>query len=225
MRRSKGLFITFEGIDGSGKTTQIRLLALHLKRRGHPVVVTREPGGTRLADRIREILLSSQSAGMQPTTELLLYFASRAENVARRIRPALEAGKIVLCDRFTDASLAYQGYGRQLGASIVRRLHQFTCQEIVPDLTLVLEIDPSSSVERARRRNRAKQRDEGRLEQETLEFYRRVRRGYRTLARQEPRRVRVLPGNDPPRAVHQSVLTVIEPWIKRYQQRKKRARR
>lgn len=222
-KRRRGLFITFEGIDGSGKTTQIRRLARHLRSRGIPCLVTREPGGTRIADRIREILLSSKSTGMEPTTEVLLYFASRAENVAKIIRPALEKGMVVLCDRFTDASIAYQGYGRRLGTPIVRRLHEFACQGLDPDLTLVLEIDPDTSVERARLRNTRHRRDEGRIEQETLEFYRRVRRGYHMLARNEPRRVKRLPGEDKPAVVQQAIIKAVEPLLRKY--RKKSGRR
>lgn len=221
-RRARGRFITFEGIDGSGKTTQIKLLARHLRRQGIPCIVTREPGGTRLADRIRAILLSSRSAGMQPTTEVLLYFAARAENTARIIRPALAQGKIVLCDRFTDASMAYQGYGRRLGVSIVRRLHRFACEDLTPDLTLVLEIDPHTSVERARRRNKTARRDEGRFEQEALEFYARVRRGYRALARQEPRRVRLISGEDSPEVIHQRILKETRRLLTDVLRRKKR---
>jgi len=222
-RKKRGRFITFEGIDGSGKTTQIGRLARVLRRRGIPIVITREPGGTPIADRIREILLSSKSTGMQPTTEVLLYFASRAENVARVIRPALEAGKIVLCDRYTDASMAYQGYGRRLGTTIVRRLHEFACQDVNPDLTLVLEIDPQTSVERARRRNTRHRRDEGRLEQETLDFYRRVRRGYHNLARREPHRVKLLEGEAPPAVVHETILKAVEPLIRRYKKSKSKS--
>ena len=212
--RQRGRFITFEGIDGSGKTTQIRMLARHLRRKGFAVVVTREPGGTPIADRIRQVLLSRSSTGMEPTAEVLLYFASRAENVEKIIRPALEQGKIVISDRFTDASVAYQGHGRQLGTGIVRRLHRFVCGDLQPDVTLVLEIDPEASIKRARRRNTTNRRDESRLEHETRDFYQRVIRGYRRLARTEPRRVKLIDGDASPKSVHESIVAVLAPLLR-----------
>lgn len=205
-RRSRGLFITFEGIDGCGKTTQLNLLAASLRRRRIPFLVTREPGGTALGERVRKVLLSGASAGMDPRTEVLLMFASRAQHVAQVIRPALARGRIVLCDRFTDASLAYQGYGRGLDLAFIRRLHAVACRNLQPNLTFVIEIDPRTSVRRARRRLSTSRRDEGRFERETLGFYGRVRRGYQALARREPRRVKLIPGEDAPENIHQRVL-------------------
>ncbi len=205
-RAARGRFLTFEGIDGCGKTTQLRLLARALRRRGFAVVVTREPGGTPLGERIRRLLLGRASAGMDPTTELLLMFAARAQHVRQVIRPALARGRVVLSDRFTDASLAYQGYGRGLDLDFIRRLHQAVCGGLRPDLTFVIDIDPRSSVRRARRRNARVRRDEGRFERETLDFYRRVRRGYRALARREPRRVKLIPGEATPERIHSRVL-------------------
>ncbi|MBI2956270.1 MAG: dTMP kinase [Acidobacteria bacterium] len=205
-RRPRGLFFTCEGIDGCGKTTQLNLLARYLRRLRLPFLLTREPGGTELGERIRKILLSGASTGMEPRTELLLMFASRAEHVARVIRPALEAGRVVLCDRFTDASLAYQGYGRGLDLAFIRQLHLFACQGLKPHLTFVLDINPRTSLRRARRRNTTARREEGRFERETLAFYRRVRRGYRALARLEPRRVKLIRGEDSPAVVHQKVV-------------------
>lgn len=208
-RSPRGCFLTFEGIDGSGKTTQLRLLARALRRRGLPVVVTREPGGTALGERIRRLLLGRAGRGMDPATELLLMFAARAEHVARLIRPALARGRVVLCDRFTDASLAYQGYGRGLDLGFIRRLHRDACGSLEPDLTFVIDIHPRSSVRRARRRNAAARRDESRFERENLAFYQRVRRGYRTLARQEPRRVKLIPGEAPPGHIHRQVVALV----------------
>ena len=213
-KRQRGLFITFEGIDGSGKTTQIRKLARRLRREGRSVLVTREPGGTPIADRIRQILLSRSSTGMEATAEVLLYFASRAENVEKIIRPALGQGKIVISDRFTDASTAYQGHGRKLGAGIVRRLHKFVCGDLQPDVTLVLEIDPEASIKRARRRNTTDRRDESRLEHETRDFYQRVIRGYRRLARTESRRVKIIDGDANPKSVHESIVAVLAPLLR-----------
>lgn len=205
-RAARGRFFTFEGIDGCGKTTQLNLLADYLTRLRVPFLVTREPGGTELGERIRKILLSAQSTGMTPEDELLLYFASRAQNVAQTIRPALARGRVVLCDRFTDASLAYQGYGRGLDLDFIRRLDRFACRGLKPNLTFVIDIDPRTSVRRARRRNISARRDEGRFEREALDFYRRVRGGYRALARREPRRVRLIPGEDTPENIHQKIL-------------------
>lgn len=212
--RRRGRFVTFEGIDGCGKTTQLRLLARALRRRRLLVLVTREPGGTKLGERIRSLLLRRRSAGMDPRTEVLLMFASRAQNVAEVIRPALARGRIVLSDRFTDASLAYQGYGRGVDLVFIRRLHRFACQGLNPDMTFVLDINPRTSVRRARRRNTAARRDEGRFELETRGFYDRVRRGYYTLARQEPRRVKLIPGEDSIAAIHQKILACLRPLLR-----------
>lgn len=205
-RRTRGRFFTVEGIDGCGKTTQLNLLARALARLRLPYRVTREPGGTELGERIRNILLRQNSARMDARTEVLLLFASRAQNVAQVIRPALARGRIVLCDRFTDASLAYQGYGRGLDLNFIRRLDRFACQGLKPDLTFVLDIDPRTSVRRALRRNTRARRDEGRFEQENLVFHERVRRGYRALARQQPRRVKLIAGGSSIEAIHQQIM-------------------
>lgn len=209
-RHTRGRFITFEGIDGCGKSTQLKLLTRYLKQQRIPFLVTREPGGTRLGEAIRKIVLSRASGGVDARAELLLLFAARAQNVAETIRPALERGRIVLCDRFTDASLAYQGYGRGLDPRFIRRLHRFACQRLKPDLTLVIDIAPRTSVARARRRNATARHDEGRFEQETRAFYERVRRGYRALAREEPRRIKFIRGEDKIERIHQQVLARVQ---------------
>lgn len=205
-RAARGRFLTFEGIDGCGKTTQLRLLARALRRRGLRVLATREPGGTPLGERIRRLLLGRASAGMDPHAELLLMFAARAQHVRQVIRPALARGRVVLSDRFTDASLAYQGYGRGIDLALIRRLHRAAAGGLRPDLTFVIDIHPRTSVRRARRRNRRARRDEGRFEREALAFYRRVRRGYHALARSEPRRVKLIPGETTPGEIHAQVL-------------------
>jgi len=214
-RRHAGLFFTFEGIDGSGKTTQVQRFADYLSRMHLPYVVTREPGGTDLGDRIRRVLLPRASAGMDPWTEVLLYFASRAQNVSQVILPALEQGRIVLCDRFTDASLAYQGFGRGLDLSFIRQLHRFACRGLKPDLTFVIDIAPEESVHRAHHRNTSATEDEGRFEEEALAFHKRVRRGYRSLASREPRRMKLVPGQEGVEDVHQRIVALARPLLAR----------
>src|SRR5450432_3077309 len=150
---SQGFFLTFEGLDGSGKSTQLRMLAAWLEKRGESVLSTRQPGGTRIGDRIRTLLLDSKTESMSPLAELGLMFADRAQAIEEAIAPALAAGKIVLCDRFTDSTEAYQGGGRQLGSDIVLGLHAALCGGLQPDMTLLLLPDFDASLARARRRN------------------------------------------------------------------------
>ena len=206
----QGVFLTFEGIDGSGKTTQLKRLAAYLRRRGFSVLVTREPGGTPPGEKIRRLLLSTSSRGMDPRTELLLMFASRAQHVAEVIAPALAAGTIVLSDRFTHASIAYQGYGRGLSLKFIRTLERFACRGVKPDLTFVIDINPQTSLRRARHRNRQARADEARFERETRRFYERVRRGYRALARAQPRRVLLVNGEDTVENVHRQVVALVQ---------------
>jgi dTMP kinase len=184
---SRGLFITFEGMDGSGKTTQLRLLVERLRAAGCDVVEAVEPGGTRIGSHIRRILLDSANRDLSPTAELLLYFASRAQNVDEVIQPALAAGKIVISDRFTDSSLVYQGYGRGLGPEVVLSLDRIACRGLVPDLTVFVDINASTSLERARARNAVAESDENRFETEAADFHERVRRAYDQLAARESR--------------------------------------
>jgi dTMP kinase len=188
----RGKFITFEGLDGCGKSTQLHLLAESLRQQGYDVVETREPGGPPISEQIRALLLSSKTEGLAPLAELALNFASRAQQLEQVIRPALKAGKIVLCDRFTDSSEAYQGGGRQLGRKAVLAMHRTLCGNIWPDLTILMMTD-MASVDRARKRNIRNQdiADEGRYERENDEFYRRVRKSYLEIARREKRVVKV----------------------------------
>lgn len=185
------MFITFEGPEGSGKTTQVRRLGEWLRARGRNVVVTKEPGGTPLADRIRAILLHPEST-MDALTELLLYAASRRQHVVEVIRPNLERGAIVLCDRFTDATLAYQGFGRRLDLDKLRMLNDWVTGSLRPDLTLLYDIEENVGLARAHSRNEATSNNEGRLEAEDLRFHRRVREGYLALAGAEPKRFAVI---------------------------------
>jgi dTMP kinase len=185
------MFITFEGPEGSGKTTQVRRLGEWLRTRGKNVVVTKEPGGTPLADRIRAILLHPQST-MDPLTELLLYAASRRQHVVEVIRPNLERGAIVLCDRFTDATLAYQGFGRLLDLDKLRLLNDWVTGSLRPDLTVLYDIEENVGLTRAHSRNEATANNEGRFEAEDLRFHRRVREGYLVMAGAEPQRFAVI---------------------------------
>jgi dTMP kinase len=181
-------FVTFEGIEGSGKTTQIQLLSTHLEERGIDHVLTREPGGTTIGDQVRRLVLDP-AVPMVPACELLLYAAARAQHLDQVIRPALADGRIVLCDRFTDATLAYQGYGRGLPIDLIARLHALEALALVPDLTLLFDLEPAAALERARRRDTTKTVDESRFEALGLEFHERVRAGYLELARRHPERI------------------------------------
>ncbi len=184
-----GCFITIEGIEGCGKTTQVRLLARRLKEEGHRVKVTREPGGCPIADQVRSILLNADNRAMTPLTELLLYAAARAQHVREVVTPALEAGEIVLCDRFTDATIAYQGHGRGLDLDVIRRLNQLATGGVRPDLTLLLDCPAETGLKRAISRiNNSKGPREERFELESLRFHERVREGYLALAAKEPER-------------------------------------
>ena len=193
----RGRFITFEGIDGCGKTTQHRLLAQSLRERGDGVVETVEPGGTPIGQQIRKILLDPASAGIEARTELLLYFASRAQNVEEVIRPALESGRTVLCDRFTDSTLVYQGCGRGLDVNVVRDLDRIACRGLKPDATILIDIDLDTSLARAKKRNERLGPSESRIDEEDAAFHERVRQGYLALAQAEPDRILVIDGAAP----------------------------
>ena len=185
-----GLFVTFEGVEGCGKSTQAAALEDVLSRRGTPVVLTREPGGTPLGERIRDILLDTGEAGMTPLAELFLYLASRAQHVERKVLPLLEDGHVVISDRFADASVAYQGGGRELGAELVSALNKTALGGVQVDVTFLLDLDPEEGLERLARAKGAGAPD--RIESERLEFHRRVREAYLDAARREPERFVVL---------------------------------
>ena len=209
----RGLFITLEGLDGSGKTTQIKRLAAWLERHRLPHIVTRQPGGTAIGDRIRQILLDSRSTGLAPMAEMAMMFADRAQAIAEVIQPALEAGRIVLCDRFTDSTEAYQGGGRELGSQTVLELHRLLCGALQPDLTLLLLPGFEASLARARRRNhRAEQQtgqNEGRFEAEQDPFFRRVWQKYREIAAREPERVALIEGDLSIDEVHEQIVEAV----------------
>ncbi len=214
--RTRGRFITFEGLDGCGKSTQLKNLAAVLRQEGIEVVVTREPGGTAIGERIRGIVLDSATAGLVPEAELALLFASRAQQVREIILPALDAGRWVLCDRFTDSSEAYQGGGRELGSDAVLTLHRVLCGNLQPDLTVLMDSDVAASVARARRRNLSRvataqggEADENRFEQENQAFFTRVHQAYLAIARREPQRVLMLDARRPSDVVHRDIVEAV----------------
>lgn len=196
-RNARGLFITFEGPDGSGKSTQLRLLGKRLRGAHHDVLETAEPGGTPIGIQIRRVLLDAKNQELSPTAELLLMFAARAQNVDQWILPALAAGKIVLCDRFTDSTLVYQGAGRGLGTEVVYDVDRVACRGLVPDLTMVVDIDVETGLARTRRRNERANDGETRIDEQSVEFHRAVRSAYHRLAEEEPRRVHLIDGSLP----------------------------
>ncbi len=206
----RGAFITFEGPEGSGKSTQLRLLGERLRQQGRDVLETAEPGGTPIGIQIRRVLLDANNRELCPTTELLLMFAARAQNVEQWILPALSRGTLVLSDRFTDSTLVYQGVARGLGAELVYEVDRIACRGLVPDLTLVIDIDTEAGLERARRRNDRTQDIETRMEEQTLAFHRKVREAYRQLASDEPKRVRLIDGARAPEAVAADVWAAVE---------------
>ena len=218
----RGLFITFEGLDGSGKTTQIKRLAAWMQKRNLDPVTMRQPGGTATGDRVRALLLDSGSSPLAPMTEMALMFADRAQAIAEVIEPALAAGRIVLCDRFTDSTEAYQGGGRQLGSQAVLDLHRLVCGNLQPDLTLLLLPSLQASLARARRRNERATaetgQDENRFEQEQGEFFRRVWEKYREIARREPQRVVLIEGNLTIDEAHEQIIEAVSERLLALQQ-------
>ena len=216
---ARGKFITFEGLDGSGKSTQIEKLARALRARGVAVALTREPGGTLAGERIREVLLHSTTSGLSPLAEMALMFASRAQHIHEIILPALAEGRVVLCDRFTDSTEAYQGAGRKLGTKPVLALHEIFCDGLQPDLTILLDNEVLYSVERARRRNRKHKnvrpdKDENRFEQESRAFFGRVRHGYLAIAAREPQRVQVINARGTPQETHAVIMELVRKKLK-----------
>jgi len=205
----RGIFITFEGPDGSGKSTQSRMLAERLRSQGRPVLESVEPGGTPIGQQIRRILLDPANKELTPTAELLLMFAARAQNVEQWILPALVKGKIVISDRFTDSSIAYQGAGRGLGWEKVLDLDRIACHGLVPDLTICIDIDTETGLKRALARGGL----ETRLEEQAIEFHRRAREAYHELARREPQRFHLIDGGATPEAIAAKVWDQVAPLL------------
>lgn len=205
----RGLFITFEGPDGSGKSTQARMLAERLRSEGWPVLESVEPGGTPIGQQIRRILLDPANRELTPVAELLLMFAARAQNVEQWILPALGEGKIVISDRFTDSSVAYQGAGRGLGWETVLAIDRVACHGLIPDLTICVDIDSETGLLRALARGGA----DTRLEEQAIEFHRRAREAYHELARREPQRFRLIDGGGAPEAIAAQVWEQVRPLL------------
>ena len=209
----RSLFLTFEGMDGSGKTTQMRLLAERLRREGRAVLESAEPGGTPIGMQVRRVLLDSANQELCPTAELLLYFACRAQNVDQWILPALAEGKIVLSDRFTDSTLVYQGCGRGLGSETVMALDRIACRGLVPDVTLLIDIDAETSLARAHARNATARDTETRMDEQSVEFHRKVYEAYHALAAREPHRFHIVDGRADRAAMAREIWDIVEPYV------------
>ena len=201
---SRGLFLTFEGPDGGGKTTQITRLAERLAAQGYAVTRTREPGGDRVGEKVRDLLLHGD---VSPEAELLLFAAARAQNVEAVVRPALQAGHVVLCDRFTDSTVAYQGYGRGLPLDLIARLNAFATRGLTPHKTFLLDLPPATGLSR----QRASEQD--RLDRETLDFHERVRDGFLNTAKAEPDRIAVLDASQPALEIADRLWAILEPLL------------
>src|SRR6059036_3158487 len=219
MSLRQGRFISFEGLDGCGKSTQIEKLANVLRAQGTSIVATREPGGTSAGEKIRQLLLDTSTSGLSSMAELALMFASRAQHIKEVIQPALSEGRIVLCDRFTDSTEAYQGGGRKLGSEPVLALHRILCGDLKPELTLLMDSDVAASVERARRRNRRRDptghgENENRFEQESRAFFGRVRNTYLAIAAREPGRVVVVGARGSADETHAQIVKVVRRKLK-----------
>jgi len=215
----RGKFITFEGLDGCGKSTQAEKLAAVLREQGFQVLVTREPGGTATGEKIRHLLLDTSTAGLSPFSELALMFASRAQHIEEVIQPALAQGQVVLCDRFTDSTEAYQGGGRKLGSEPVLLLHRILCGDLKPELTILMDSDVAASVERARRRNRRRDptgrgQNENRFEQESRAFFSRVRNTYLAIAAREPGRVVLVDARGSADETHVQIVKAVRRKLK-----------
>lgn len=217
---SRGKFITFEGLDGCGKSTQLKKLDKALRKQGFDVVMTREPGGTATGENIRKVLLDSRTAGLDAHAELALMFASRAQHIHEVIQPAVAAGKVVLCDRFTDSTEAYQGGGRKLGSAPVLELHRILCGNLQPDLTILMDCDVAMSVSRARQRNSLhaaknhKKTDENRFERENRAFFSRVHQAYLDIARRETHRVTLVDARGTPNETHRKIMEIVSARLK-----------
>jgi len=205
MTQTKGKFLTLEGSEGVGKTTSLKFIREYIESLGHQVLITREPGGTPMAEELRNILLAEREEKVEANTELLLMFASRCQHVSQVIKPALEAGTWVICDRFVDASYAYQGGGRDLGFSRIEQLEKWCLGEFKPDLTLLLDMSVEEGLARTKKRGKA-----DRFETEKMAFYERIRTAYLKRAKDDPRRVHVVDATPPISEVQASLKSILE---------------
>ncbi len=206
------MFITFEGIEGTGKTTQIANVKKYFESMGREVFLTLEPGGSRIGTELRKMLLHVDNKDITPITELFLYLADRAQHIGQVIRPELEAGKVVLCDRFADSTVVYQGYGRGLDTTILQQLNEVAVDGLWPDLTILLDIDPEIGLKRATLRNieDGKAKEEGRFEAEHLSFHRRIREGYLTWQAQHHTRIKKADAEPPPDVVFEQIKNILD---------------
>ena len=209
VRRPKGRLITFEGVEGSGKTTQISTSAERLRRLGWTVLETREPGSTSVGEQIRDVMLNRGNEQLTALTEAFLVMAARAQHVEEVVRPALASGAVVLCDRFADSTLAYQGYGRGLDLQALRRLNRLATTGLTPDMTIVFDVPVTVGLQRRRAH-----REVNRLDMESIAFHERVRRGFLQLARQEPRRMKIVKAGGTQEQISDTVAALIEPLLR-----------
>jgi dTMP kinase len=209
-RKAPGIFITLEGGEGSGKSTQAIRLCRLLTARGYEVLHTREPGGTPVAEELRRLLLDSSAESLAPETETLLILAARRQHVTQVIQPALERGRVVVCDRFSDSTMAYQGYARRLDMKLLRAMDRWATGKLVPNLTLLFDIPPSAGL----RRRRVKPATQNRLDRENERFHADVRAGFLSLARREPRRIKVVDARQLPDSVSATVRTLVLDWLR-----------
>jgi dTMP kinase len=214
--KRRGLFITLEGIDGTGKSTQFRRLVQYLRGKGHRVCATREPGGTRVGEQVRSILLASKTGRLAPLAELALIYAARAQHLEEVVRPALARDETVVSDRYNDASFAYQGCGRKLGREMVRAFDRIVCGTIQPDLTILLDLEPGLALGRAQGRETRRNSRRSRFEVQGLAFHRRVRQGYLEIARREPRRVKVIDAGRSVAEVQATIRRVVDEFLARH---------
>ena len=211
------MFISFEGIEGSGKTTHVKHTVRFLKDKGHDCVITREPGGTRIGEKIRAILLDPMSKDMDPLAELLLYTADRAQHIKEFILPLLSDGKMVLCDRYYDATMAYQGFARGLDIGLIEKMHKLLFENLKPDITLLLDLPPEIGLARAWKQIETGTRtgEETRFEEETLSFHKKVRSGYLELAHLEPERFRIIDASKDEHGVREEIIKILDAELNR----------
>jgi dTMP kinase len=212
---SHGIFITLEGIDGTGKSTHARRLRNYLLKRGIATVLTREPGGTKVGEQIRRLLLNPKITRLSSLAELTLMYAAREQHLEEVVRPALARGQVVISDRYNDASFAYQGYGRMLGVQTVRAFDRIICGSTQPELTLLLDLDPQAALARARTRNKRHRVKNTRFENHGLKFQKRVRAGYLALAQRQPRRIKVIQADQPVAEIEAEIHRIVDALLAR----------